>query len=440
MTLVFLTLVIGVLNVGLGYALAVYLGYGPPGLLEAWRGLIAGEWAAEQPLKQLMSMPLEQMLDDEPDEEMDVEMYDDMEGQSDEEDAPELLAPEATQNWDLNEKYIETSILKLNIAMIKSGVKATELDTRLRACRGRTDLATIRKCLRELKEDCETYLDEQAEAADRFRERIGELGELSVLGEETEMANLEQAAQIETTLSSLEKMDFESDLELGNRRLLGELSNLREARHKLRDYQDVAFLAIARYHNRMDRIEKRLYNDPLTKLYNRIGTEATLWQWWEQGRHKSREMNAALFDLDHFGRINEVHGSLIGDRILCQLAGFIRKQVGKTDLVGRFAGQRFLVVMLNIGPRTATKNAETIRQSIEKITFMKGQQEIYVTVCGGLTEVSPQDTWQALFQRLEEALREAKKTGPNRSFFHNGEEPEAIDSPNFGAQDVAVEI
>ena len=329
--MVWLTLFVGVLNLCLGYAVAVCLGFAPPGAKAAWEALSVGSSAPAGPkvstaqmMEELVATPLEQMLDDDPDDDMEdtlsVEAYE----ESDEDDESGQVDVDGPEMWNLNEKYIETSINKLNIAMMKSGKRSTEIDTRLRACRGATDVETVQKSLAELKEDCETYLGEQSELAEKFSERISELGELSELGDEIEMANLEQSAQVETTLSNLSNMDFESDLEEANTRLLEEIANLRTARHKLRDNQEQAFLAIARSEDRVENIESQLFNDPLTKLYNRIGLEATLWKWWKEKRNQTRQINVALFDIDGMGLINEKHGSLVGDRILYQAAQFIR--------------------------------------------------------------------------------------------------------------------
>lgn len=452
--MVFLTVVIGTLNICLGYALAVYLGYGPPGLTETRyaptttprtvQHEAANDESIRSVVQELVSGSLEEMLDDETDEEIDddleVESYDLPGDEAEIDDAGEPAGSDATQYWDLDEKYVETSILKLNIAMMKSGARATEIDTRLRACQGQSDRQTIEGCLLKLKEDCESYLNELSESAEKFSARIGELGELRELGEEIDLANLEQSAQIETTLSNLKHMDFESDLEAANLRLREEISHLRLARHKQRDNQDAAFVAVARYENRLEKIEKRLFNDPLTKLPNRIGLEATLWEWWKQGYPKSRQMSAVLFDLDDLSGINERHGPLIGDRILYQLARFIGENVGKLDLVARCAGQRFLLVMLDVGPRKATKNAEMIRQLVEKITFFSGQEAIRVTLGGAITEISPEEKQEVVFERLEMTLKQAKQAGPNRSFFHDGREAVLVESPNLGAEESHVQI
>jgi len=443
-----LTIVIGTLNLCLGYALAVYLGYGPTtirempaGTSQATTQVMAMEDSIEDVVGQLMAAPIEQMLDDDPDDdfedELEVEAYA-APGQESDDDEP--INPDAPENWELDEKNIEISILKLNIAMMKSGARATNIDTQLRACQGHSDKETVQDCLSKLKEDCEAYLNELGEMAAKFSSRIGEMGELSELGEEIEIANLEQAAQVETTLSNLEFMDFGSDLEAANLRLLEEISNLRMARHKQRDNQEMAFVAVAQHQNRLQQVEPRLFNDPLTRLYNRIGIEATLDQWWQQGYPNSRQISAVLFDLDGFSELNEKLGPSVGDRILFQVASFIQEKAGKLDLVGRFAGQQFLVVMLDIGPRTATKNAELIRQSIEKIVFKGNGKEINVTVAGGITEIKPEDTRKDVLERLQKTLRDAKQAGPNQSFFHDGEEAELVESPNLGAQYVELQI
>jgi len=443
---VFLVLTIGILNICLGFVLAVHTGYGPPGLIEAWDALggrpepISNK-EVDQFVDQMNGLSLDAMLDDEVEDEelfghIDVEEYED-----DEDEIADLLNPNAPENWNLDEKYIETSILKLNIAMIKSGNRATEIDTRLRACRGKSDKETIQECYDRLKEDCESYLNEQAEAAAKFSDRIGEMGELAEMGADIEMGNLEQSAQVETTLSNLQHMDFDSDLEIANQRLLAEIHNLRMARHKMRDSQEEAFLAMAKYENRLNVIEKQLYNDPLTNLRNRIGLEVTLSEWWKQNRHQSRQMNAMLFDLDGFGKINEDYGSLVGDRILFNFAALLGKNISNADLTGRFAGQRFMVITLDVGPRTATKTAETIRQGFEQITFTNtSQEEIQLTVSAGLTEVKPEDTVEDLVERLQKALEEAKGDGANRSFFHDGKEMKIVEAPNLGAEPQEIQV
>jgi diguanylate cyclase (GGDEF)-like protein len=453
MSLVVLTFLVGLVNLGLGYVLAVRLGFGPPGLWDAWEALAANrptqaaglrepvarvrstEAAAQQP----GGPSLEELLD-EPYEDPNDESYDDHDenpawGERFEE--PELDGPE---DWDLDERFVEVSVLKLNIAMLRSGTRTTDIEARLRAVAGRSDAKTIGKCHQDLLEDCDAFLADHGQAAERFRQRMEELGELKSLGEEIETANLEQAAQVQSTVSNLRHVDFESDLEAANRRLLEELKNLRVARHRLRDDQERAFVAIARCENRLGTIEKRLFHDPLTKTLNRIGIEATLYEWWEEGRQRSRQLSAALFDLDRFGEFNERHGARTADKILHRLAQFIQSKLAVADLVGRFGGQRFFMLLVDVGPQKATRNVELLRQSIERITFLEGNEEIRVTAGGGITEIKPGDTPESFVERLEHAVEQAKEAGPNRSFYHDGKQAEVVESPSLGAEYVEIPV
>jgi diguanylate cyclase (GGDEF)-like protein len=440
-----LTLIIGVLNVCLGYAVAVALGYGPPTMVPSWQSLFGEKKSVEEQafeglVQELAQGPAELMLDDAADEATEVDPYD----EPYDDDAVEFLnvSMDNPEFWDLNEKYVETSILKLNIAMMKSGQRCTDLDTRLRQMQGNSDRETIAECLELLREDCESYLAEQTRNAEQFSERISELGELSVLGDEIEMANLEQSAQVETTLNNLQYMDFDSDLEAANKRLLEEINNLRAARHRLRDNQEAAFLAVARYESRIDKIEKQLFIDPLTKLRNRIGLESQLNDWWEQGRNKKRQMSAALFDLDEFGVVNESHGSLLGDRVLYEAAQFLLRSVGKADTVARYAGQRFFVLMLDVGPRQALKTAETARQQVKNISFTRADRAIQLTTCMGLTDVQPGDEYIDVLERLERAVGFAKARGANQGTFFpgDGQGPELTESPSFGTEPLEIPI
>jgi diguanylate cyclase (GGDEF)-like protein len=141
-----------------------------------------------------------------------------------------------------------------------------------------------------------------------------------------------------------------------------------------------------------------------------------------------------LFDLDDFGGFNEEYGSDAGDRLLKHVSKGFDKFLGPSDLAGRYAGQRFLLMMLDVGPRTAIKTAETIRQTIERTTLNISGEKTNVTACVAVTEVLPDDAEADVFRRVEEALQLAKKAGPNSCFFHDNREPESVDSPNLGAE------
>ncbi len=443
--MVWLTLAIAVVNIGVGFAVAMHLGYGPPSMAEAWRtlcgqaapALAAPAPAASSPTSPASARPSVHEAEADPGPPpAESPPATDVAGDEPAEPVEETDLPQPSHPavWNLDERYVETSVLKLNIAMLRSGVKVTEIDTRLRACKGEYDSQTIQQCLEDLKQDCETYLVEQSQAAEQFHQRLDELGALASMGEQIEMTNLEQAAQIETTLSNLHHMDFSDDLQAAGERLLAEIDKLRAARHKLRDSQEQAFLAIARQEGRLGHIEDQLKRDRLTQLFNRVGLEATLHQWWEEGRPSQQELCVALLDLDKFQSVNEKHGSQAGDRVLYHVAQYLLGAAGEGNLVARFAGQQFSIVTVNQGPRTVTKNLELIRQSVERMTFARGDNSLSLTVSVAITPIQPDDTPETLFGRVEDTLAKAKQAGHNRTFFHDGEAAQLIQSPNLGAE------
>ncbi|MEA1951806.1 MAG: GGDEF domain-containing protein [Planctomycetota bacterium] len=458
----FAVCVIAILNLCLGFVVAIRLGYGPPSVSASWQVWLgqtsavadsshAGADNGELGIDHLAisEEDLESLMDEDPEEDLLADAMQDgdpMSSESDEVQSPaeantdNMFDPNAPENWDLNEKFVETSVLKLNIAMMKSGARAVEIDSRLRACGDAPDLETIRVCAGLLKEDCESYLAEQEEATEKMRDRLEEFGDLKSLAEGIELSNMEQAAQIETTLNNLAFMDLESDLEAALLRLLEELSNLREARHKLRDGQNVVFLRIAKSENRVDKIHKPLFNDPLTGVRSRVGLEATIHEWWESGKHKTRQMNASLFDMDNFHDVNKQHGPAIGDKALADVGQFMDNHIGNGDLLGRHAGQRFLLITLDKGPRAAGKDAEFLRQSTKRTVFEADGVEFNLTMCGGYTEIKPEDTPEGFLERLEMSLKKAKAEGPNHAFFHDGREAEIVESPDLRAKDRKVKL
>jgi diguanylate cyclase (GGDEF)-like protein len=128
----------------------------------------------------------------------------------------------------------------------------------------------------------------------------------------------------------------------------------------------------------------------------------------------------AMFDIDRFKQINDVQGHLFGDQILTQLARMIDESVRETDVVARFGGEEFLVVMPETDLEGATKFADRLRQQIA--------QEMPLTVSGGVAEGMDGDSHESLVARADTALYAAKSAGRNCIFRHTGETAEMVNS------------
>ena len=137
----------------------------------------------------------------------------------------------------------------------------------------------------------------------------------------------------------------------------------------------------------------------------------------EMGRcHRyNRQLSLIIFDIDHFKKINDVHGHLAGDYVLRELAQLVRKCVRKEECFARYGGEEFAVVIPESGVTKVRQFAEKIRALIAEHTFTFEAKGIPVTVSLGVTDMSAQMTEPMQFiKEADTNLYKAKNSGRNR--------------------------
>jgi len=130
-------------------------------------------------------------------------------------------------------------------------------------------------------------------------------------------------------------------------------------------------------------------------------------------RHQ-RPLTLAMFDIDHFKKVNDEHGHLAGDRVLCGVAETIGAEVRREELLARWGGEELAVVLPETPIDGATKFAERIRHIIEETAFDYDGEMLRVTVSAGVAALAPGDTMQSLVERVDRLLYRAKEEGRNR--------------------------
>ncbi|MHA7845224.1 GGDEF domain-containing protein [Serratia sp. D1N4] len=165
------------------------------------------------------------------------------------------------------------------------------------------------------------------------------------------------------------------------------------------------------YHER-DKFNDLSMLDPLTGLYNRRGLENKLNQLLAPtaGSHF-----VLLLDIDHFKAYNDRHGHTMGDQALLQVATAIRDTVRSRDIVVRYGGEEFLVLLINVSEEYATSLAESVRQCVQEliIPHHRYPQEITrVTLSAGITVLDKLDLDSAICS-ADAALYRAKNSGRN---------------------------
>ncbi|WP_274424183.1 PleD family two-component system response regulator [Chelativorans sp. YIM 93263] len=157
--------------------------------------------------------------------------------------------------------------------------------------------------------------------------------------------------------------------------------------------------------------------DPLTGLYNRRYLDSHLENLFDRAMARKQPLSIMLADIDRFKDINDTWGHDGGDAVLKEFADRLRKNLRGIDLVCRFGGEEFVIVMPNTALAVAKKVAERIRSQIAENPFPagEGKPSINVTSSLGVAAVKQEsDTVKDLLKRADVALYEAKTRGRNR--------------------------
>jgi diguanylate cyclase (GGDEF)-like protein len=142
-----------------------------------------------------------------------------------------------------------------------------------------------------------------------------------------------------------------------------------------------------------------------------------------------------LVDIDHFKRVNDTHGHLVGDQVLAALADAFRQQVRDSDVVGRFGGEEFVVLLPGADVTEASKVAERLREQVAATPVMLGGGEVRVTVSVGVAVLGQHaDDIPGLLASADLALYRAKESGRNQVQLFD----EAADLPAPGPRLIAV--
>ncbi len=156
---------------------------------------------------------------------------------------------------------------------------------------------------------------------------------------------------------------------------------------------------------------KQAFYDNLTGIYNRNKLNELLQMEIKRAERSDRPFSCIMFDIDHFKRVNDTYGHLVGDEVLKTIATTIKKRIRQTDHFARWGGEEFILVLTDTVWEQAQVMAEEIRTMVEHIVHERAGR---VTISLGVTEYVRGDTIASLVERCDTALYEAKASGRNR--------------------------
>jgi diguanylate cyclase (GGDEF)-like protein len=154
--------------------------------------------------------------------------------------------------------------------------------------------------------------------------------------------------------------------------------------------------------------------DPLTDTGNRIAMDQTLQREIEMSRRHLQPLSLLMLDIDHFKHINDNHGHSAGDDVLRGVAASIKSQLRNVDMVFRFGGEEFLILLSNTGREAAAMVGERLRFAAQAKDFSADGNLIELTVSLGCSTLLPGESAESLLRRADSALYVAKREGRNR--------------------------
>jgi diguanylate cyclase (GGDEF)-like protein len=181
---------------------------------------------------------------------------------------------------------------------------------------------------------------------------------------------------------------------------------------------------LRRHHDHLEELVKErtaelhrlAITDPLTEVFNRRHLFVLSEQAFQQAQRYRHPLAALMIDLDHFKQINDRHGHAVGDQALRKLAASLQSNLRATDILGRYGGEEFVVLMPETDLATARQTAERLCANIRALQVETAQGEISFTASIGVATLHAANdaTIDVLIQRADQAMYAAKQGGRNQ--------------------------
>jgi diguanylate cyclase len=199
-----------------------------------------------------------------------------------------------------------------------------------------------------------------------------------------------------------------------------ELRHLIESNEKLQGALDKAESKMHEQARIIADYAARVRTDTLTQVLNRGAFDEELVRRVSEWHRRERPFTVIMLDVDQFKLINDRFGHQAGDQVLQYVAQVLRNTLREMDLLARFGGDEFAILLPDTNLGEATQAAERLRERIEGFQVPVDGLSLSLTVSLGLAEVLPSDDDETVLSRADEALYAAKESGRNRCCYHDG--------------------
>jgi diguanylate cyclase len=240
-------------------------------------------------------------------------------------------------------------------------------------------------------------LNTVASAASQYHARIGDYSE--------RLASVQSAEQLHPIL-----MGLRDETAAVEAQALAARDQVSAARSELQEAQG----RIDALEAKLEQMSELAREDPLTRSLNRRGMMEALGREMNRGQRYKIPLCIALLDIDNFKQLNDKLGHQAGDHALVHLVAVIKATLRQMDVIARFGGEEFLLLLPNTSLEDAMQAVTRIQRELTRSIFMHEHQRVLVTFSAGAALVASGESQDSLIQRVDAALYRAKREGKNR--------------------------
>jgi len=237
----------------------------------------------------------------------------------------------------------------------------------------------------------------------------------TTVGDEGDLNQLKNVVQVHLTeiRKSVEEhqaaeVERENISKQGYAHIIGELARTQKETMMLKE--------------QLEESRKKMLRDPLTGLPNRLAYEERIILEINRNKRNSENICIAMWDIDHFKKVNDTYGHEAGDRVLKLLSKIISTRVRKVDMFARIGGEEFVLLM----PDTKLENAlglnEELRNSLADSGFHYDGSPCLITASVGIARIEEYDNPESVMRKADEALYKSKREGRNRCTIFTSED------------------
>lgn len=203
------------------------------------------------------------------------------------------------------------------------------------------------------------------------------------------------------------------------RMMHGDILQSHEALVEQRNQAAAAEERIHMLEQELSQLSEKVRIDQLTGTLNRRGLDEAFVQEIARAQRGKSALSVALLDIDNFKRLNDTRGHGAGDTALQHLATVIKDTVRPTDVVARFGGEEFVVLLPDTTIKEAAAIISRLQRELTKKFFMHNNERLLITFSAGIALFQPDEEQESVLQRADQSMYLAKQAGKNRVLTEN---------------------